>query len=117
MEAIRAYQETKRAFADPKDGERAVFERVTAQLREAAQLQSRTEAFHQALLANRRLWAAVVADVGHPNNRLSQATKESLISLGLWVQQESTAAASGKSDLSALIDVNEAIIGGLRKQG
>jgi flagellar biosynthesis regulator FlaF len=48
---------------------------------------------------------------------LSQATKESLISLGLWVQRESTAAASGKSDLSALIDVNEAIIGGLRKQG
>lgn len=113
MDAIRAYEQTKRAFADPRVAERAVFERVTAQLRHAAQLASRTSEFHEAVHTNRRLWAAVIADVADPGNSLSAELKEGLISLGLWVQRESTAAATGRSKLSALINVNEAVIGGL----
>lgn len=113
MDAIRAYEQTKRTFVDPRDAERTVFERVTAQLRHAAQLASRNSEFHEAVHANRRLWAAVIADIADPGNGLSAEVKESLISLGLWVQRESTAAATGATELSALIDVNEAVIGGL----
>ncbi|WP_162913220.1 flagellar biosynthesis regulator FlaF [Rhodospirillaceae bacterium SYSU D60014] len=113
MEAIRAYEQTKRTFIDPRVAERTVFERVTAQLRHAAQLASRTSEFHEAVHANRRLWAAVIADVADPGNTLSTEMKEGLISLGLWVQRESTTAAMGRTELSALIDVNEAVINGL----
>jgi flagellar biosynthesis activator protein FlaF len=113
MDAIRAYEQTKRTFVDPRDAERAVFERVTEQLRHAAQLASRTNEFHEAVHANRRLWAAVIADVADPGNSLSAEMKESLVSLGLWVQRESTAVTAGQTELSALIDVNEAVIGGL----
>ena len=110
MHGIHAYKRTKEEILDPRQSEKAVFERVTDQLRAAAELERRTEVYHRAVLANRELWAA---DVSDPSNVLPQELKENLISLGLWVQRESAAAATGEAELAAMIGVNEAVITGL----
>ena len=110
MRQIKAYTETKNEIIDPREMERRVFMRITDQLRMAEQEAGRTELFHQAVLENRRLWAAVASDISDPSNRLS---KSGLLSLAIWVERESSAVHTGNAEITGLIEVNEAVIAGL----
>ena len=68
----------------------------------------------RAILDNRRLWILLTGDAAHENNRLPDELRAQIISLGLFVQQHSVKVMDGTSPIDALIDINTAIMRGLR---
>lgn len=113
MRQINAYKETKEEIVAPRETERRIFQRVTDQLRLAKREEKRTELFHRAVLANRRLWAAIACDVGDPSNQMPNELKAGLLSLAIWVERESSGIHGGNEGISGLIEINEAVIAGL----
>lgn len=113
MDMLQAYRQSQQDYVDPRTAEHAVFRKVTELLLAAAKLAARTDQYHYAVQMNRQLWMAVIRDVSDPTNSLPDDMKQRLLSIGLWVQRESAAATTGEVDLAGMIEVNEAIMGGL----
>jgi flagellar protein FlaF len=113
MQQINAYLQTKQEIVDPREMERRVFVRVTEQLRMAAEGETRSEFYHQAILDNRRLWSAVACDISDPSNMLPTDVKSGLLSIAVWVERESSAAHRGEGDLGTMIQINESVMAGL----
>ena len=67
-----------------------------------------------ALHRNRTLWDALLADLAHEANALPAPLKGQLIPLGHFVRQFTARVLKGEDDVQILIDVNNAILDGLR---
>jgi flagellar biosynthesis activator protein FlaF len=67
-----------------------------------------------ALHRNRTLWDALLADLALESNALPTALKAQLIQLGHFVRQFTARVLKHEDDPQALIDVNNAILAGLR---
>jgi flagellar protein FlaF len=67
-----------------------------------------------ALHRNRTLWDALLADLAHEANALPAPLKGQLIQLGHFVRQFTARVLKGEDDVQVLIDVNNAILDGLR---
>ena len=63
---------------------------------------------------NRTLWEALLADLAQDSNLLPTPLKAELIRLGHFVRQFTVGVLKGEGDVQALIDVNNAILEGLR---
>lgn len=66
------------------------------------------------LHSNRRLWEALLADLALDGNALPTPLKAQLIQLGHFVRHFTARVLKGEDDVQALIDVNNAILEGLR---
>jgi flagellar protein FlaF len=119
--SIAAYKRTITETESPRQIERRVLSRVTAELeRFAAEFdRAETSADKLALLANglndalwrnQRVWMALKTDLVQPENQLPPALRAGLISIAVWVDSHSTGVFKGKNRVQPLIDINKTII-------
>ncbi len=63
---------------------------------------------------NRRLWTILAVDVADENNALPASLRAQIFYLSEFVQQYSGTVLSGQNSPAALVDINSAIMRGLR---
>jgi flagellar biosynthesis activator protein FlaF len=95
--------------------EYALFAKITARLKavDEADLAS-FAALASAVSDNQHLWATLAEDLMGEANRLPVPLRAQLISLAEFVRKHSLAVLGGRATLGALIDINTAIMRGLR---
>ena len=93
------------------------FARVTHQLKHATGLQSAGfPALAQALHDNRTLWVTLAADVAEPSNGLPTALRAQIFYLAEFTGHHSAKVLSGQADAAVLIEINTAMMRGLRRE-
>lgn len=101
----------------PVSAEYDVISRVTRQLAEAARTsKSDFPRLARALHDNRRLWTLLAADVLDADNPLPPDLRARIVWLSEFVQTHSAQVLSGKARLRPLVDVNMAVLRGLKHQ-
>src|SRR6188472_3367279 len=95
--------------------EYALFAQITARLK-AVEESDRTSfpVLARAVTDNQRLWATLAEDLMGDANRLPVPLRAQLISLAEFVRKHSLAVLGGRARLAPLIDINTAIMKGLR---
>lgn len=99
----------------PRGVEFDAFARVTRKMSEAAR--NGATGFPQlaaALHENRRLWSVLAASVADSDNALPPSLRARILYLSQFTQTETTRILAGGGDAAALIDINTAIMQGLR---
>ena len=121
---VAAYKRTISDTEAPRQIERRVLAKVTAELeqsylafdqsdRRIERLQLLADGLRNVLWKNERVWMAFKFDLAEQENGLSPELKASLISLAIWVEQHTQALMAGSRQIRPLIDVNRTIIQGL----
>jgi flagellar protein FlaF len=113
--AANGYRAVRLHTESPRSIEAQLFAEITAGLVRA---QRAGKPGFQDLVAmlhrNRTLWDALLADLVLEGNVLPTPLKAQLIQLGRFVRQFTGRVLRGEDDAQALIDVNTAILEGLR---
>ena len=112
--ANSAYNSVNSVVKTERGTEHAVFERVTAQLSRAsgpdASMAQRATALHD----NRRLWTLMAASVADADNALPQPLRAQIFYLAEFTFQHSRKALTDGLPIVPLIDINTAVMRGLR---
>ncbi|MBT9385849.1 flagellar biosynthesis regulator FlaF [Pseudooceanicola sp. CBS1P-1] len=127
-QALRAYGQASNPIRTPRGTEYEVFARITHRLVAAARKgaarngadKSSAENFNElarALYENRRLWTLLAADVADAANTLPEALRAQIFYLAEFTQVHSRKVLAGKASPRALIEVNTAVMRGLRAEG
>ena len=115
--AQSAYNPVQSAVKTARGTEHAAFERVTAQLSRAnsprASVAQRAAALHD----NRQLWTLMAANVADAENALPQNLRAQIFYLAEFTLHHSRKALSGGASVTPLIDINTAVMRGLRGEG
>jgi flagellar biosynthesis activator protein FlaF len=115
--SLQAYQQAATRAETPRETEYRLFAQVTRALLEASQLDpSEIGKRADALDWNRRVWSALAADCGHPDNKLPAPLRASIISLSIWVEKHSALVIRRKEDFEPLIEINRMIMQGLAQR-
>lgn len=121
---MNAYQLAKTAYAVPggptrteRATEYALFAEITRKIRNAAEAPQDFAALAEALHENRKLWTTLASDVAEPDNRLPATLRARIYYLAEFTAHHSSGVLAGKHGPEALIEVNTAIMRGLRQQG
>lgn len=104
-----------------RDTEYDAFARVTRNLGALSRQSDLSKLEHtrrlaQAIHDNRRLWSTLVADLAGDDNALPVALRARLLSLGAFVQTYSSRVLGDRASPEPLIEVNTAIMRGLRRE-
>jgi len=67
-----------------------------------------------ALTDNRKLWSIFMADIASPDNKLPQELKEHLVYLTEFTRQHTSKVLARKAGVAPLVEINTAIMRGLR---
>jgi flagellar protein FlaF len=95
-----------------------IFARITRRLKAAQAAGMRDfAALAGALHDNRQLWSLLAADVAEPGNALPAALRAQLFYLYEFTDQHSAKVLDGHATLEVLIDINTAVMRGLRSEG
>lgn len=108
--AARAYGASRGAL-DLRVQEADVFRRVIGGLKAAMEDEARRP---RALSDARRLWLAVETALADPHNQLPRQLRAGIVSIGRAVQRELD---QPEPDLGFLVEMSEAIAGGLDPRG
>jgi flagellar biosynthesis activator protein FlaF len=114
-QAVNGYRAVQLQTQSTRSIEARLFAEITAALvrgRRAGKPGFRELA--TALHRNRALWDALLADISHDANALPTPLKAQLIRLGHFVREFTGRVLKGEAEVDALIDVNNAILEGLR---
>jgi flagellar biosynthesis activator protein FlaF len=114
-QAAHGYRAVRLHTESPRNIEAQLFAEITAGLVRAQRsgkpgFQDLVAVLHR----NRALWEALLADLALESNALPTPLKAQLIGLGHFVRQFTARVLRGEDDVQALIDVNNAILEGLR---
>ena len=116
--ARSAYSAPGAPVRTPRSTEYDAIARITARMK-AAQDNAAT-GFAQlaaALHDNRRLWTVLATDVAGAGNALPEALRARLIYLAEFTDQHSRRVLAGEADAGPLIEINTAVMRGLRGDG
>ena len=92
-----------------------VLAQITRRLKAAADKgPSGFAALASALHDNKRLWNVFALDVADPNNKLPDSLRARLFYLAEFTHQHTTAVLRRRAEVTPLIDINLAILRGLR---
>jgi flagellar protein FlaF len=114
-QAVNGYRAVQLQTQSARSIEAKLFAEITAALVRAQR--AGKPGFRElvaALHRNRTLWDALLADLAHDANALPTPIKAQLIQLGHFVRQFTARVLKGEDDVDVLIDVNNAILEGLR---
>lgn len=111
-----AYGAATRATGTPRNVEYQVFSQVTGRLAQAMAPEMPFARLAEALHDNLTLWTVVAADVMQDQNGLPQALRARLFYLSEFTITHTRQVLKGSGDAAVLIDINKAIIRGLRGQ-
>ena len=118
LSARAAYVRTDAPDRSARQIEYDAFARVTQQMSRALQAdQSDHSSLVRAVHENMRLWRVLSQDVAQTENRLPAELRARLSYLGAFTLQHSRKAMKREADLRVLIDINTAIMRGLRNEG
>lgn len=112
--ANSAYNSVNSAVKTERGTEHAAFERVTAQLSRASGPDASMIARATALHDNRRLWTLMAANVADAKNALPQSLRAQIFYLAEFTLQHSRKALTAGAPIAPLIDINTAVMRGLR---
>ena len=101
----------------PRAIEYELFGRMTRRLKSAAadhQRDGSLAPLAAALNDNLRLWSTIAADVSDPGNGLPEALRARLFYLWEFTRIHSRRVLAGEADAAVLIDINTAVMRGLR---
>ncbi len=116
--ANTAYAQPVAPARSPRAAEYEVIARVTQRLVAAdADRIPNQAAFLEALHLNERLWSTLAADVAEPGNGLPQALRARLVYLYRFTVEHSRKIREGAASAGVLVDINTAILRGLRGEG
>ena len=91
--------------------------RISHRMRSAALSKDKNFAeFASALHENHKLWTRLAMDVAHPDNGLPQELRARLFWLSEFTSKETKRLLSKEGDVGILIEINAAILHGLRGQ-
>ena len=98
-----------------RETEYSVVLRVTQELKKYANCQVRElPKQFAAVERNSKLWDVFVQDVSANGNKLPAELKAGILSLGAFVEKHTTQVYNRKATIMPLIEINEAILKGLR---
>jgi flagellar protein FlaF len=98
-----------------RGSEYAVFAQVTRRLAAADEAdRAAYPRLAEAVIDNQRLWGTLAEDLMLESNVLPVALRAQLISLAEFVRRHSLAVLRGQAKVAALVDINTAIMRGLR---
>jgi flagellar protein FlaF len=115
-QAAHGYRAVQLQTQSARSIEAKLFAEITAELVRARR--AGAPAFGElaaALHRNRMLWDALLADLAREGNALPALLKAQLVQLGTFVVRFTGCVLRGEDDVQALIDVNHAILEGLRE--
>lgn len=108
--ARSTYGAHARTIKTPRDIEYDVIARITARMRNASDFPELVAALDE----NSRLWTALATDLAHEDNQFPPDLRAKLFSLGQFTLSHSGKVLSGDAGPEVLIDINTAIMRGLR---
>lgn len=115
--ARAAYRPDNIAIRTPSAIEHEAFMRVTRRLTLASGPGTSFPEIATALYENRRLWGVLAASVADPENALSSDIRARILFLADFTYIHSQKVLFEKASIDPLIDINSAMMAGLRKQG
>lgn len=116
--ANRAYARPEAPARTARAVEYDLLARVTGRLTAAAARQQDDHpGFVHAVNDNLRLWTALAADVGGEGNRLPPLLRARLLFLYEFTTRHSLAVLDGRAGVEVLVEINTAIMRGLRGDG
>lgn len=116
--ARMAYSSAAAPTRMPRNIEYDIFSRVTRRLKvEATRDVINFAELASALSDNRRLWGILAVDLASEENKLPVELRAKILSLANFVDQHTRQVLLKKVSADALIDINVAIMRGLRAQG
>ncbi len=98
-----------------RDAEYDVFSRVTRMLRQAEAVGHGPD-WIAAVDKNNQLWTILASDLADPGNKLPDPVRAGLLSLAGFALRHGHLALSGKVGITPLIDINLAMMRGLRQE-
>lgn len=116
MLQTNGYMAATRSTGMPRDVEYQVFCKVTGAINRAATEPVDFPALATALNENLVLWRTLALDVMDNDNGLTPQLRAQLFYLFEFTQSHTPKVLRGDADVSALIDINTAIIGGLKQR-
>lgn len=108
--ARSAYSTSSSSMRAPRDTEYEAFARVTAALKTADTHSERAAA----VAKNRQLWTLLAADVAAEENALPAQLRGRIFYLAEFTDQHSRKVLRGEADPAILIEINTAVMAGLR---
>jgi flagellar protein FlaF len=111
--AASVYGKIIRDTERPRELELRIFEQITAALEEANQPGTHFTTRIAAMHRNRELWLTLTSDLVDDDNKLPKSLRARLISLAIWVINETHRVMQNAASLTDLIEVNRCIIRGL----
>lgn len=116
--ARSAYGRPETPCRSPRQMEYELFARITHQMHAATSGPAPRHAdLVRAVHDNLRLWRVLTADVALPGNGLPDALRARLRYLGAFTAQHSRKVLKDAAAIGVLIDINTAIMRGLRGEG
>ena len=113
--ARSAYTNSAAPIRTEQGAEIETFARVTQQL-QSAKLRLQPAQFAQALHDNRKLWTLLAIDVADAGNQLPQQLRAQIFYLAEFTDQHTSKVLAGNADPAVLVEVNTAVMRGLRQQ-
>jgi len=116
--ARTAYAASANTIRTPRGTEYDAFARITSRLKEAARRGSvGFAALAAALHDNRCLWTLLAVDVADAGNELAEDLRARIFYLAEFTAQHSSQVLAGKADPDVLVEINSAVMNGLRTVG
>jgi flagellar protein FlaF len=115
--ARTAYSSTATPIRTHQSTEYDAFAKITRRLKSATDSgKSGFAALVAAIHDNRRLWALLAGDVAGADNALPQPLRAQIFYLAEFTLQHSAKVLDGSADAGVLVDINTAVMRGLRQQ-
>lgn len=114
--AQNVYSDANRAMGTPRSVEYQVFSQVTGQLSRALRAGRPFSELAEALHENVRLWTVIAVDVTQPENALPVQLRGQFASLAKFIRQHTQAVLRSEAEAGVLIEINTAVMRGLRGQ-
>lgn len=113
--AQKNYLNSQRELASDKAVELRVFASITSRMR-AADIDEigGMSKLAEALFDNVKLWNVLLVDLTNPENKLPLDLKTNIISLAEFTQKHTLKVMAGTATHDVLLDINQAMIDGLR---
>ncbi|EEX09375.1 flagellar biosynthesis regulatory protein FlaF [Ruegeria lacuscaerulensis ITI-1157] len=116
--AQRAYAQSAAPTRTPRDTEYEAISKITHRLKAAAARKaSDYSGFVQALHDNRRLWSVLANGVADSDNALPNDLRARIFYLSEFTEQHTGQVLAKKADVEPLLEINLAVLRGLRQSG
>lgn len=115
LAAAEGYRSALTRFETHREAEARLLSRLNRNLQQSmTNMPNNISAFMHALYENDRFWAHIAMDLSEDSNQLPEQLRASLISISGFVIRHSANVRKGAASAEPLIDINLAIIRGLR---